>query len=160
MQQHFIFSLAAVALSASLPAYAADAACQAIIDAGRAKLAAPMLHDINVLGADTTAEFIKIGNDAWLKADRGWKKMPPAMLKNMQKASLDGLTMKECKQAGSEMLGLRPTRIYSWTTIVGGKSYGSARVWIGSDGLPYKQSAGSTSGTTSYTGVVAPKAGR
>ncbi len=153
-----LFCLACVALPA--PVLAVDAACKAIIDAGRAKLRAPMVHDINVLDTQSglTGEFIKIGNDAWLKADRGWKKISPGLLKTMQNAALDGLTMKDCKQVGSETLGAVSTRIYSWTTIVDGKSYGSARVWIGGDGLPYKQTSGSTSGTTRYSGVTAPKA--
>lgn len=140
-------------------AHAADAACQAIIDAGHAKLRAPMVHDINVLDAESglTGEFIKIGPDAWIKADRGWKKLTPAQLKTMQTAALDGLTMRDCKQVGSELLGGVSTRIYSWTTIVSGKSYGSTRIWIGSDGLPYKLAADTTNGTTRYTGVTAPK---
>ena len=140
-------------------AHAADAACQAILNAGQAKLRAPTVHDINVLDAESglTGEFIKIGPDAWIKADRGWKKLTPAQLKTMQTAALDGLTMSDCKQVGSELLGGVSTRIYSWTTTVSGKSYGSTRMWIGSDGLPYKLAAGTTNGTTRYTGVTAPK---
>jgi len=140
-------------------AHAADAACQAIIDAGRAKLRAPTVHDINVLDAQSgqTGEFIKVGPDAWMKADRGWKKISPGLLKTMQDAALDGLTMRECKQVGSESMGGVSTRIYSWTTVVSGKSYGSARIWIGGDGLPYKLAGDTTNGTTRYTGVSAPK---
>lgn len=158
-----LLSLAlALAASMSNAAHAADAACQAIIDAGHAKLRAPMVHDINVMDAQSgqTGEFIKIGPDAWMKADRGWKKISPGLLKTMQNAALDGLTMNDCKQVGSESLGAVSTRIYSWTTVVNGKSYGSARVWIGSDGLPYKQAGATTNGTTRYTGVTAPKAGK
>jgi len=140
-------------------AHAADAACQAIIDAGRAKLRAPTVHDINVLDAQSgqTGEFIKVGPDAWMKADRGWKKISHGLLKTMQDAALDGLTMRECKQVGSESMGGVSTRIYSWTTVVSGKSYGSARIWIGGDGLPYKLAGDTTNGTTRYTGVSAPK---
>ncbi|MDP1658233.1 MAG: hypothetical protein Q8L73_02635 [Methylotenera sp.] len=143
-------------------AHAVDADCQAIIDAGRAKLRAPMVHDINVLDAKagTTTEFIKINQNIWLKVDRGWKKMPLAVLTTMQKVSMDGITMSDCRQAGSERVGLIPTRIYSWSTSMGGKSYGNARVWVGSDGLPYKQTSGNANSTTTYTGVVAPKVGQ
>lgn len=141
-------------------AHAADAACQAILDAGHAKLRAPAVHDINIMDAQSgeTGEFIKVGPDAWMKADRSWKKISPGLLKTMQDAALDGLTMRECKQVGSESLGGVSTRIYSWTTVVNGKSYGSARIWIGSDGLPYKLAGDTTNGTTRYTGVTAPKA--
>jgi len=85
-------------------AHAADAACQAILNAGQAKLRAPTVHDINVLDAESglTGEFIKIGPDAWIKADRGWRKISPALLKTMQTAALDGLTMSDCKQVGSD----------------------------------------------------------
>jgi hypothetical protein len=156
-----LYLAAAVGLPNVLPnvAHAADAACQAIIDAGHAKLRAPTVHDINIMDAQSgqTGEFIKVGPDAWMKADRGWKKISPALLKTMQNAALDGLTMSDCKQVGSESLGGVSTRIYSWTTVVNGKSYGSARVWIGSDGLPYKQAGATTNGTTRYTGVTAPK---
>ena len=143
-------------------AHASNAACQAIIDAGHAKLRAPTVHDINVMDTESgeTSEFIKVGPDAWMKADRGWKRISPGLLKTMQNAALDGLTMSDCKQVGSESLGGVSTRIYSWATVVNGKSYGSARLWIGSDGLPYKQAGATTNGTTRYTGVKAPKASK
>lgn len=161
MKQRLSLTLLGVLLVAP-SAHAVDAACQPIVDAGRAKLRAPMVHDINVLDAKagTTVEFIKIDQDIWLKADRGWQKMPPAVLATMQKASMDGITMSGCRQAGSEMIGLISTRIYSWDTSMGGKSYGSARVWVGGNGLPYKQTTRTTSGTTTYSGVVAPKVGK
>jgi hypothetical protein len=149
----------AAAVGLPTATHAADAACQAIIDAGHAKLRAPTVHDINVMDAQSgqTGEFIKVGPDAWMKADRGWKKISPALLKTMQNAALDGLTMSDCKQVGSESLGGVATRIYSWTTVVNGKSYGSARVWIGSVALKKVTAVSPAGATTSrVNSVTAP----
>lgn len=155
--------LSGLACAALPPAVlAVDAACKPILDANRAKFAAPALHDKKFDPKQPGvpfAEFIKVGKDAWMKAENQWMKISPGMLQTMQNFDPDGFGMHNCKLIGPGLAGTRPAKIYTWDLKVAGKRYTGSKVWIGLDGLPYKEAGDGYTGTMSYTGVVAPKAG-
>ncbi len=153
-----LLALAAAAVTAA-PAMADEADCAAIIKASKAKLSAPAFHD--KMFADATAktphgEFIKIGDQAWMKAGKEWMPVPPAMLKNMQNFDPEGTGMHNCKSLGS--IGIRPAAIYGWDLKIDGKVYSGSKLTVAADGLPTKTETGDGAYiVTTYSGVTAPK---
>ncbi len=149
----------AFALILPAPAFAVDAACKPILDANQAKFAAPAFHDTMYAspGSTTaTGEFIKIGQQAWMKADKNWMTVPPSTLKNMQNSDADGFGMRNCTQQSSS-----PNRIYTWDISVAGKTYSGAKLTLSPSGLPIRNETGDGEVIlTHYENVIAPKVGK
>jgi hypothetical protein len=149
---------ALLVFAAAAPALADEAACAAIIKAGNAKFSAPAFHDKmfeNATSKTPHGEFIKIGDQAWMKADNEWIPVPPAMLKKMQNIDPQGLGMHNCKSLG--YIGIRPANIYGWDLKVDGKVYSGSKLTVAADGLPTKTETGDGAYiVTTYNGVTAP----
>lgn len=141
---------------------AADAACQPILQANKAKFTAPSFHDkLYDSPKDKTpsGEFIKVGDQAWMKAGPQWMTVPPVMLKKMQNFDAVSFGMHNCKSLG--MIGIRPAKIYGWDLKVAGKLYTGSKLTVAYDGRPTKVETPEGAYTvTSYSGVVAPQTGK
>lgn len=153
------------ALTGSVPVGAADSACQPIVDASKAQWRAPMVHDRKVLSDGYTYEIIKLGDMLYIKNGATWRIMPSAMTKILtDPAAVEkaGLQMRDCQQTGTEMIGPMSTVIYSFTSAVASapRDSGTSKVWIGTDGLPYRQESKEFKATTVYAGVTAPALGK
>jgi len=153
------------ALATSLPVSAADSACQAIVDAGKAQWRAPMVHDRKVLNDGFAYEIIKLGDMLYMKNGATWRIMPSAMAKILTDpaaAEKAGLQMQDCKQTGTEMIGSMSTAVYSFTSTGAGspQKASTSTIWIGTDGLPYRQEGKEFKATTVYAGVTAPALGK
>ncbi|RYU61954.1 hypothetical protein EWI61_04005 [Methylolobus aquaticus] len=158
-------SCAFTLLLGNRPALATDTACQPIVDAGKAQWRAPMVHDRKVLSDGYTYEIIKRGDMLYLKNGATWRMMPSAMAKILtDPASIEkaGQEMRDCRQTGTEMIGPMSTVIYSFTSTLAStpRDSGTSRIWIGSDGLPYRQESKEFNSTTVYAGVTAPALGK
>jgi hypothetical protein len=165
MKQSFVTPFALVSLFGSVPVHALDAACQPIVDANKAQWRAPMVHDRKVLDDGFTYEIIKLGDALYMKSGGVWRTMPPAMtriLTDPEAIEKNGLQMKDCQQSGSEMVGSMPTLIYHFTSIGPNatKKARTSKVWIGRDGLPYRQEGETFKATMVYTGVTTPTVGK
>lgn len=149
---------ACIALVAPLPAFALDTACAPILKASNAKFSAPAFHDKmyeNATAKTPSAEFVKVGDKAWMKADRAWMGVPPAMLKKMQNFDPEGFGMHNCRSLGT--VGIRPANVYGWDLKVAGKLYKGSKLTVAYDGLPSKMETGDGAYTlTTYGGVTAP----
>jgi hypothetical protein len=120
-----------------------------------------MVHDRKVLKDGFTYEIIKLDDNFYMKTGGAWRKMPTPMTKILtdpeaiEKVSLQ---MHDCKQTGTEMIGSMSTVVYSFTSTAAGApgDSGTSKVWIGTDGLPYRQEGKEFKATMAYTGVTAP----
>jgi hypothetical protein len=153
------------ALAGSLPVGAADSACQPIVDAGKAQWRAPMVHDRKVLNDGFAYEIIKLGDMLYMKNGAAWRIMPSAMAKILtDPAAVEkaGQQMQDCQQTGTEMIGPMSTVIYSFSSTVASaqRDSGTSKIWIGTDGLPYRQESKEFKATTVYAGVTAPALGK
>ncbi len=142
------------------PAFAAaDASCQPVIDADKARAAATQWH-MRKTFAGSGMEVIRVGENVYANmGSTGWKKMPPAMAKTMTQAGsqADQFDVRDCKKLGEEKVGGVDANLYSFTTVLKGQPPFVGKVWIGKkDGLPHREQGEQHEGTTTYQGVSAP----
>jgi len=155
LRPHFLIPLTLLAT----PALAkVDAACEPVIAAAEAKVAAPAFHDRKQMEG-MTMEMIKLGEDLYANTGGGWRHMTAAASKSLggfRKGVDSGeISLSQCKKLGRETVGGRSTQVYQFTSTAGGMT-GTGKVWVGDDGLPYRETAEGSDGTVSYTGVTAP----
>lgn len=136
-----------------------DSACKPVIDADKARAAAPAWHAKKTMG-NVSMEIIRLGNDVYANmGGTGWKQMPPPMAASIVNAGnqADQFTVSDCHKLGDEAVDGVPTSVWSFKTAIKDKPPIAGKVWIGKqDGLPYREEGEKHAGTTSYTGVVAP----
>lgn len=155
LRPHFLFPLALLAT----PALAkVDAACQPVVAAAEAKIGAPAFHDRKEMEG-MTIQMIKLGEDLYVNSGGGWQHMTSKAslsLGGFRKGVDSGeIQLSQCKKLGRETVAGRSTSVYQFTSGAGGTT-GVGKVWIGDDGLPYRETAAGTDSTVSYTGVTAP----
>lgn len=154
----FAALLGALLTASTPPALALEAACAPIIKASNAKFSAPAFHDKLYASAGAKVpdgEFIKVGDKAWMKADKQWMSVSPAMLKKLQNFDPEGFGMHNCKSLG--MIGIKPAQVYGWDLKVAGKVYKGSKLTVAFDGLPSKTETGDGGVVlTTYTGVTVP----
>lgn len=138
---------------------AADPSCKPIIEADKARAAAKQWHMRKTFGG-SGMEVIRLGEDVYANmGGTGWKKMPPAMAKNMTNAGsqAENFDVSACKKLGEEKVDGVATTLYSFTTTIKGQPPFHGKVWVGNkDGLPYREQGDQHEGTTTYEGVTAP----
>ena len=147
--------LALLPLSSTLLAEETEAGCAPIIQASQAKFSAPAFHDTMFESASAktpSGEFIKLGEKAWMKADKGWMSIPTTLLSKMQNFDAAGFGMHNCKSLES---GART--VYGWDLNVGGKVYAGSKLTVTETGLPMKTETSNGAYTlTTYSNVTAP----
>ncbi|MCC2657137.1 MAG: hypothetical protein K0Q76_2245 [Panacagrimonas sp.] len=156
------FLFAALAGTGAAPAFAdgSDPACKPVIDADKARAAAPAWHAKKTMGG-MSMEIIRLGNDVYADmGGTGWKQMPPPMAANIVNAGnqADQFTVSDCRKLGDETINGVATTLWSFKTKVKDLAPITGKVWIGQrDGLPYREEGEKHAGTTTYQGVAAPK---
>lgn len=151
-----------VALTAGMSSARAadpDAACKPVIDADKARAAAPAWHAKKTMDG-MNMEIIRVGTEVYANmAGTGWKKMPAPMAKTIVDAGnqADQYVVTDCRELGNETVDGVPTTVWSFRTKVEDSPPVESKVWIGTrDGLPYREEGEKHAGTTVYDGITAP----
>ena len=157
--RHLPFSMLLLLATGSASAAGSDAGCKPVIDADKARAAAPAWHAKKTIG-DMKMEMIRLGNDVYaIMGGTGWKQMPPPMAANIVNAGnqADNFVVSDCLKLGDETVDGVPTAVWTFKTALKDKPPIPGKVWIGKqDGLPYREEGEKHSGTTTYQGVSAP----
>ena len=170
MKHLIVLSLLLAALPCASPAKAADAACQAIEAAMAKSQQQPAWHAITETGDGTRVEMISLGDVTYMKADRGWMKIPGNAAKlgqaSAQAFGAGDTQIRGCRKLGSEDVGGVATTAWEYTVDAPeiklfGKVASEARTvtgkyYVGADGLPYAHASEGTRQRWKYTGVSAP----
>jgi hypothetical protein len=159
MRSSCLVLIASIAATTAASAADSDAACKPIIDADKARAAAPAWHAKKSMGG-MSMEIIRLGNDVYANmGGTGWKQMPPPMAASIVNAGnqADTFVVSDCRKLGDEIVDGVPATVWTFKTAVHDKPPIAGKVWIGQrDGLPYREEGEKHAGTTTYQGVSAP----
>lgn len=170
MKHRILFTLLATGLLSASHVHAADPTCQFIETAAAKAQQQPAWHSIMEMEEGSRVEMISLGEVTYMKADRGWMKIP-ANAGKLGQASAQALgagesKIHDCRKLGSEDVAGIATTAYAYTVDVPevklfGKVASEAKTttgtyYIGSDGLPYAHATEGTKQRWQYTGVTAP----
>jgi hypothetical protein len=154
-----VLGVAGAATPGAFAAGSSDAACKPIIDADKARAAAPAWHAKKTMDG-MPMEIIRLGDAVYANmAGSGWSQMPPPMAASIVDAGnqADRFVVSDCRRLGEEDVGGVPTTVWSFKTAVKDQPPITGKVWIGRrDGLPYREEGERHAGTTTYEGVRAP----
>lgn len=156
-------SLALLALIASVPAHALDAACEPFVKASEKTSAQPARHQVSSLGADAQRmESIVKDGQMFMQINGKWVQGPPNFftMEQAQHADLRSgkIKLSDCKNLGRETVDGINTTVYSVHMLVPGMPAptGPGKLYIGDDGLIYAQAGAGYKVRIRYTDVVAP----
>ncbi|HKY21319.1 MAG TPA: hypothetical protein VJM31_08875 [Vicinamibacterales bacterium] len=154
-------ALLLVALGVTAPAHAgrSDAACKPVIDADKARAAAPAWHTKKSMNG-VHMEIKRLGSDVYTKIDSaGWKKMSPEMAANIVDGGqqADNFKVTHCRKLRDETVNGVATTVWTFKSKAKDGPSVEGNVWIGQgDGLPYREEGETFYGTTTYEGVSVP----
>jgi hypothetical protein len=157
-----ISALAGVLALLSMPTFATDASCTAMIEATIPKPSAPYRGTQSIaLGGGKTMEnkMIYIGGTMHMQiaGSTTWTAAPVGDLKTLA-AETAKLTSR-CVAGATELMGTTPTRV--WTSQIKSpvdSSLSEQKLWIGvADGRVHRQKTTSLDQRLYYDNVVAPK---
>lgn len=161
MRRHFRFLLLPIAIGSALPVLAegSDPACKPVIDADKARAAAPAWHAKKTMDG-MSMEIIRLGAEVYANmGGSGWQQMPPPMAASIVNAGnqADRFVISDCRKLGEDTVEGVPTFVWTFRTTVEDLPPITGKVWIGQrDGLPYREEGEKHAGTTTYEGVSAP----
>ena len=157
-------SLALLALIASVPAHALDAACEPYVKASEKTSAQPARHQVMSLGADgLRSESIIKDGQMFMQINGKWVKGPPDFFKMEQEQFADlksgKIKLSDCKKLGRETVDGIATSVYSVHVEVTKMPVpgATAKFYIGDDGLIHAIAGEGYKTRVRYTNVVAPK---
>ncbi len=158
-------------LALSPGAFALDAACEPIEEAGLKSAQQPAFHAVTETGGGNRLEMIALDGVTYMNDGRKWIEMP-VQAQKLGKASAEFFSggaaskLRDCRKLGTEKVDGIATTVYAYkldTPAVSlfGKQLGEAKTiegkyYIGKDGLPYAHSFDDTKQRWKYTGVSAP----
>lgn len=152
-----------LALCATLPAHAFDAACAPYVKASEKTSAQAARHQVISMGADLRTESIIKDGQMYMQVNGKWMKGPPNFFKMEKEQYADlksgKIKLSDCKKLGRETVDGIATTVYSLRTEIPGMPVPKdpAKIYIGDDGLIQAQSGEGYKIRIRYTGVVAPK---
>ena len=143
-------------------AMALDAACKPIVDASEKKMNQAAWHSIATLKSGAHIESMKAGGGffsnvggVWTKTSANFDTAEKDMIRQMNSGEIK-LTL--CKSLGSEVVDGVPVNVVSSRIEMPGAPAADPKLYIGkSDGLPYRQAAGTVDVVYRYKNVSAPK---
>ena len=144
-------------------ALALEAACAPVIAASEARMKLPFWQSVSDINGSLRLETIKtdgkyftrLGKEAWKPAPVNIDETEQRMLARIQNGEIN---LTQCKEAGSEILEGRETRVISYLIEITGWPPVNAKLNIGkADGLPYAAISKNTKIQYHYNGVQMQK---
>lgn len=150
-----------VLLFASGAAQAAPAACEPYLAAAEKTGQQTSRHTITESDDGTRLEAIRAGGKTYMNTGERWQEMKvdlgAAENKMIAQIRSGAFSIKDCRKLGDETVDGIKTSVYAYTLDVPGLPSGSAKVYIGKDGLVHAQSTEGTRVRYFYANVAAPK---